>query len=285
MRSAILLMLMAGCAPEGVARLDVLDDGGAARRGLGERGDAYTSDVIPGERDVLAPPESGGVDALQDAGRDVVSAGLDSRDSTVGADALEVDAEPAHSDAGADSPTDLSADHGQDLGGCDDARPILSMGECVQCKTDLDCRSAQVCVLGDCVSVAGPDSPPEIGADARAPDALPRDLTSSDEQAGDAQKPCSGCADPAWACSTCFDEAMGSTNPKAVVLVQCVHGKLYDCRGLLLPLGKGDEACLAGDGTSCVPCTGTATVKNTPLQCPYPVPYCNAATGECTGAP
>lgn len=138
-------------------------------------------------------------------------------------------------------------------------------------------------MLGTCMDLTRPDAAPDSGADVQPDagsvvvvDAVPD--RGAPEAGADRPKPCSGCADPGWACLTCFKEPP-ATN--AVVFIQCVGGRPYDCNGQRLYFDSSDETCSSfPDIQLCWTCTSRPG-----LQCPSPVPYCNTTTGACSAEP
>jgi hypothetical protein len=137
-----------------------------------------------------------------------------------------------------------------------------------------------------------PDSYPDvIGPPDVATDIGP-DLVSRDS-GFDLPKPCSGCADPAWACSTCMN-----SNPKRAILVQCVddgtNSVPYDCNGQAVILayqnGSIGPCGARGSASICLSCTESASLTcavagsncTSQLHCPDEAPYCNTKTGECS---
>jgi hypothetical protein len=121
-------------------------------------------------------------------------------------------------------------------------------------------------------------SPPDVAPD-RGPDVVSRDAGT------DLPPPCSGCADPAWFCTSC-------TNPIRPIAVQCFGGVPVDCKGQPMFVSWGTVCPPAGSAQICMGCNqGSQFIcdgdpncaKN--LRCPDLAPYCNATTGACSATP
>jgi hypothetical protein len=137
---------------------------------------------------------------------------------------------------------------------------------------------------------------PDTGADLMAdlfasPDAYQSDLApdrspdlSQRDAGSDLSPPCSGCADPAWACMACINEGHNSIP----VLIQCVGGMPYDCNGQFM---RVQGICGTANTQSCISCNRVLTCPAyapgclSEIRCPDPAPYCNATTGACSATP